>query len=382
MQTAILGNYLLPNLRTIRWGYHSWDLLPFLRLFLNPELTEVGVRFPTSDPHVYRPAVISLIPTKDLTHLRLGFMWDHDPLYLDALCNLLDQASKSLRTVRLLGELSMSVVEKLIQLPNLRHLEVHMPGSRISPPAVVFPSLETLSISYAKGSTWLHTLRNIPDPALRRLNVIYWGSSQEYLQTLGTSLIDANLHQILTSVECGYMEAIPLTGAGLHPFLSFGGLTKLKLPSSCGRERCTFQLDDATISKLAVALPRLTYLGLGSTPCNSPPSGVTIRSLVTLSANCVNLDFLRLHFDAKTTIPRDTNTYSQAQRVTCKLRTLDVGFLPLSSDHDDILLVTFTILQIFPHLETISAVSHDWDPVRRVTQLWASEPVPSQPHPD
>ena len=377
MQATTLGHHLLPNLRTIRWGYHSWDLLPFLRLFLNPELTDVGIQFPTNDPHIYRPAVISLIPTKDLTHLRLGFMWDHDPLYMDALYSLLDQASESLRAVRLLGELSMAIVEKLIQLPNLRHLEVHMPGSCISPPTVVFPSLETLSVSYAEGSTWLHIFRNIPNPVLRELSVIYWGSSREYLQTLGSFLIDANLHHTLTSVECRYMEAIPLAEAELRPFLSFKGLTKLKLPSSCGRKRCTFRLDDATIFELAVALPRLKSLGLGSTPCDAPPSGVTIRSLVTLSTNCVDLDFLRLHFDVKTITSRDTYRNFRAQKFTCKLRTLDVGLLPLPRNHDDILLVTFAILHIFPCLEAISTASQDWDQVKRVAQLWASKAVPS-----
>ena len=168
-------------------------------MLLNPDLTDVGIQFPDNDPHLYRPAAISLIPTKDLTDLRLGFMWDHDSLYMDALHNLLDQASKSLRMVRLVGELSTAVVEKLIQLPNLRHLDVLMPETRVSPPTVVFPSLETLYIRYAEGGTWLHILRNIPNPALRKFNVSYWGSSRAYLQTLGSSLIDGNLHRTLTS---------------------------------------------------------------------------------------------------------------------------------------------------------------------------------------
>ena len=379
MQTTTLGHYLLPNLRTIRWGYHSWELLPFLRLFLNPELTDVGIQFLASDPHVYRPAVISLIPAKDLTHLRLGFMWDHDPLYMNALHNLLDRASKSLRTVRLVGDLSMAVVEKLIQLPNLRHLDVIMPETRVSPPTVVFPSLKTLSVRYAEGSIWLHVLRNIPNPTLRELNVIYWGSSRAYLQTLGSSLIDANLHRTLTSAECGCMEAIPLTEAGLRPFLSFEGLTELKLPSSCEGKRCTFQLDDAIVSELAVALPHLTYLLLGNTPCNTPPSGVTITSLVALSTNCVDLDFLQLHFDVKTIISRDTYTNSQTRRFTCKLRNLSVGFLPLPRNHDDAFLVTFTIFHIFPYLEVIATISEDWDQFGRAAQSFqrASKTVPS-----
>ena len=156
------------------------------------------------------------------------------------------------------------------------------------------------------------------------------------------------------------MEATPLAEAGLRPFLSFERLTMLELPSSCEGKRCTFQLDDAIISELAVALPHLTYLCLGDMPCIAPPSGVTITSLVALSTNCVDLDFLQLHFDVKTIVSRDTYTNTETQRFTCKLHTLSVGFLPLPQNHDDALLVTFTIFHIFPYLEVIATVSQDW----------------------
>ena len=90
---------------------------------------------------MYRSLVISLIPTRDLTHLRLAYIGD-DPLSIGALHNLLNQASETLRSVHLSEEPAAAVIEKLIQLPNLRHLDVDMPRSRISPPAIVFPSLE------------------------------------------------------------------------------------------------------------------------------------------------------------------------------------------------------------------------------------------------
>lgn len=157
MQTLILGPYLLPNLRSIHWELYSWDLVPFLRLFLNPELVDVDIEFPDEGQSTYLPAAISLIPTGDLTYLRLLFMGD-DPLSMDALHNLLDKASETLRSVDLGCEPSIAVIEKLLQLPNLRLLDVCTPETRISPPAVVFPSLEKLSINCGRAGSWLRIL--------------------------------------------------------------------------------------------------------------------------------------------------------------------------------------------------------------------------------
>jgi len=85
----------------------------------------------------------------------------------------------------------MAVIEKLIQLPNLRHLDTYMPRTNISPPAVVFPSLEKLVIREMEGGSWFHILRNIPNPALRELEVTLQGSPSTYLQALESSLLGA-----------------------------------------------------------------------------------------------------------------------------------------------------------------------------------------------
>jgi len=370
MQTPTLGHYLMPNLRSVRLDLYTWDLVPFLRLFLNPGLVNVDIDFPDDDPHIYRPATISLIPTGDLTHLRLGSM-DDDDLSMDALHNLLDEASETLRSVYLDGQPSMAVIEKLLQLPDLRYLDVQLPGTRISPPAVVFPSLEKLAVDYSKGVSWLHILQHIP--SLLELVVTYAGSSSRYLQILGSSLC-AGVGRTLVSLKCSSEKEAPLTEAGLRPLLSFGRLMTLELDTLCIGQRCGTQLDDSIISELAMALPRLTSLTLGGIPCKTSTSDVTVTGLVALSTNCVDLDFLQLHFNTKDIVSRGTRANSQTHRFTCKLRTLSVGAQPLPSDHDDILLVTFAILHIFPHVETISSAEGNWDRVGRGIQLFRDAP--------
>jgi len=371
MQTQTLGHYLLPNLRSIRWDIYPWDLVPFLRLFLNPGLVDVDIDFPRDGLHIYRPATISLIPTRGLTHLRLVSMKDDDESSMDTLHNLLDEASETLRSVCLDGQQSMVVIEKLLQLPNLRCLDVRLPGTRISPPAVVFPSLEKLVVHHSEDGSWLHILQNIP--GLRELVATYSGSSPAYLQTLGSSL-GTDMGQTLTSLKCSSGKEAPLTESGLRPFLSFGRLTTLELATPCIGQRCGTQLNDSIISELAMALPGITSLTLGGIPCRTSTSDVTVTGLVALSTNCVDLDFLQLHFNAKDIASRGTRANAQTHRFTCKLRTLSVGSQPLPSNPDDVLLVTFAILHIFPHVKAISYTGGNWYRVRRGVQLFRDAP--------
>ena len=364
MQTPTLGHHLLPNLRSIRWKDYSWDHVPFLRLFLNPGLAEVSLTLPDDGPHLYRAAAVSLIPTRNLTTLHLEPI-EQDSTSLDALHNLLNEASKTIQLVYLNGEVSTAVIEKLLQLPNLHLLCLSLPGAWISSPEVAFPSLKHLAVCYREAGSWLHVLRNIPTPTLQELGVAFSGSSPTYLQTLGSSLLDARIDRTLAVLECSSENEVPLTEAGIRPLLSFGRLTTLKLTNSCTKERCGVQLNDSIISELARALPQLTSLVLGDIPCRSPTPGVTVASLVALSTNCVDLDFLRLHFNTNGIVSCGT-AYANPQmhKFACKLRTLSVGSQPLPSEPNDILLVTFTILHIFPHVETIAHKDGEWKQVK------------------
>jgi hypothetical protein len=248
-------------------------------------------------------------------------------------------------------------------------------GSPPPPLEVVFPSLKHLAICYREAGSWLHVLRNILTPTLQELHVGFLGSPPTYLQTLGSSLLDARIDRTLTILECSSENVIPLTESGIRPLLSFGRLTTLKLTNSCTKERCGVQLNDSIISELARGLPQLTSLVLGDIPCRSPTPGVTVASLVALSTNCVDLDFLRLHFNTNDIVSRGT-TYANPQmhKFACKLRTLSVGSQPLPSEPNDILLATFTILYIFPHVETIAHKGGGWKQVERGVQLFRDVP--------
>ena len=348
MRAPTLGHYPLPNLRSACLETYQWALVPFLRLFLNPGLANVHIGFPNSDEHLYRPVIVSSIPTSNLTRLKLSNMGSGDS-FSGELHDLLDEASESLRSFSLDGELSTEIIEKLLQLHNLRRLDVRLLQAEISPPTVLSPFLEELDVTFI-------------------------GSSPEYLQILGSSLLDANPERTLTSIKCTSRVTTPLTEAGIRPLLLFRKLTTLELSASCKGGQCRIQLDDSIIFELAISLPHLTSLGLGDAPCRASTSNVTVESLVALSTNCVGLDFLRLHFDAKDITTRDAHTDSQTHKFTCKLRTLSVGSQPLPSNRNDILLVMFTILNIFPHVETILSTEENWNQVKEGVEVFRKAP--------
>ena len=375
IQTSALGNNLFPNLRSFYWPLweDSWDFVPFLRLFIHPGLADVSIVLPDEDSNIYRLAIVSSIPTKNLTDLQLEHLGNQDSV-LDALGDLLDSAAETLRSVDLRGEVPMAIIDKLLRLRNLHLLKVYMPSARISPPDVVFPSLEKLTVRCGEPESWLHVLKNIPNPALRELDISILNLSPTDLRTLGHSLLDVNIKQSLISFTCSLEIAIPLTGAGLRPFLSCEKLTTLNISAPCTAEQCGFRLEDSIICRLAKALPRLKYLALGSIPCSAQTSNVTITSLVALSAYCVDLDFLQLHFSVNDILSRDIRTSSQTQESTCQLRTLSPGSRPLPSDQKDILLVTFAILRIFPHLEEISKPGGNWKQVEQIVELFRMAP--------
>ena len=380
MRTPTLGPHVLPNLLHIMWE-DTWEAMPFLRLFLTPGLVSAHIEFPDCLPHPYHLAVVSLIPTRHLAHLRLDLIPSgNENSFLEALRNLLDEASETLRSVRLDGEISTTIFDKLLRLHNLRYLSVKLPQAPISPLEVAFPYLEKLVVWSREVSPWLHILEKIPNPALQRFKITFSEDSPPTdFQALCHSLICANKEQTLTSIKCSWERAITITEVELRPLLPFARLTKLVLLSRCYGE-CTVQLEDPFICTLAIALPRLETLIIGDALCDAVTQ-VTVESLVELSANCVNLDFLQLHVDATNIPSRGTRVNSQIRKSSCKLRTLSVGSRPLPPHHDDILLVTFVIIHLFPHVENVFGAGEGWEKVNRGLELFreASTIIPPFP---
>ena len=367
IQAPTLGHYILPNLRSIKWDIHPWRDVPFIHLFLNPELVDVHIVFPNPRPNIYRLAVVSSIPTKELTHLRLERMGNEDSV-LVAIQSLVDKTSETLRSVALDGDLSMALIDKLLRLQDLGSLEIELPKTRISPPDVVLPSLERLAVRCREDVPWFHILKNIPNPALREVEATFLDSSSIHLQNLTSALIDANKRRNLTKLQCSWEKLIPLTEEGLRSALPFDRLTTLNLLPRCIEGQCGVQLEDTVICDLSTALPKLESLKLGGAPCTIPASNVTIKSLAALSTNCVHLDFLQLHFDVNEIASRQSFADYQTQTFTSRLRTLSVGTQPLPSDPEDILLVAMTILYIFPHVK-LSHADGNWRKVRAAIEL-------------
>ena len=130
---------------------------------------------------------------------------------------------------------------------------------------------------------------------------------------------------------------------------------------------CVFKLNNDDVNKLAMALPQLEWLLLGD-PCGENTCATTIACLLLLSVHCVELQWLKIHFNT-TNIADDLRDISADPRFEelrllprGRLSYLDVWQTPLSVNEPDFEAV---VNGIIPSLERCDASPYnlDWEEV-------------------
>ena len=163
----------------------------------------------------------------------------------------------------------------------------------------------------------------------------------------------------LVRLQCDY--AVELDVSFISHFRAFRNLATLLLGNGCSRATtCTFDLTDEDISRLAMELPRLRDLSLG-TPCSRNTCRTTVNSLLALSTHCKGLRQLCIHFNTRKLAqdmwdslhhPLRHNSHPPSR---CPLTALDVGTTPLTAEAlgEDVFPTLAGLLDIFPGLKTI-----------------------------
>jgi len=228
--------------------------------------------------------------------------------------------------------------------PNLRELKIRdQPPPNLPEPMVIMPSIEILGISGASHLQWLSSLnsqhRHIPPTMVNE---------------------SKTLHSTLRTLTLLSREG--LGPATIDQTLTFTHLTTLSIGGSCSGGTCTFDLTDDGIRRLAVALPRLTHLLLGSVECEQNTCKTTSRSLLLLSVHCSGLFYLETHISTEGIIldveillgTEDPEVQKLRSRGRCGLESLVVGHTPLVLPaHSDLRLVARRFVDVFPMLKWI-----------------------------
>lgn len=362
---------LCPNIQKLDW-LSSIPAFRFFPLFVPPSLRSLLVSTIPSYHHIKESQVlgetISRLRGSTLTELRLSPIAVPFPLTPEIqqqISSLVLRCGTALTSLNPATPLSEPALLHVMTLPNLRELAIHnQPPPTIPGSVTILPSLETLDLSEGLHSQWLSFLDGRHNHIPPTVMIHEPKTPHSTLKTLTLS------------------SRKGLGPATINPTLAFTNLTALYISGSCTAPiddgSCTFNLIDDDISRLAIALPRLTRLQLGSARCGRNTCKTTFRSFVSLSIHCNELSCLEIHINTEN-IARDVEVLlgtgdpdiqNLRSHRRCGLTSLNVGHTPLVlSSLSDLQLVARGLLDVFPMVKKISAldgsrVRHDsWSKV-------------------
>ena len=348
-----------PNLREL----HGWiepALFHFLHRFMSPRLTVFSVYVETDDRlgcsgYGSLTDAISVIPGTSLRRFSLGeYQWENATTrFKQEVSAMVLRCGPALDYLNAGVELSEQAILHVMQLPHLHTLKL----THESPPDItnafsrditVLPSVHSLTLATPTAHAWLPFLNDLrwrhptTTPA--------WGSIQSQVQI--------GIPTSLEELYCGCGE-VPKR-AIVKQALAFTNLTTLELGRFCPADRCSFDLTDNDLTAITKALPGLQKLLLGH-PCWLNTCQTTFRSLLTLSANCVGLTELIVHFntiniveDVKSLVEtEDPDIQTLRKGPRCGVTCLPVFLMPLTVDKPDTDVLAKGLLSVFPRLGNI-----------------------------
>jgi len=347
------------NLREL----HGWiepTLLHFLHHFVSPRLTVFSVYVDTDDRlgcsgYGSLTDAISAIPGSSLRRFSLGeYEWENaSTKFKREVSAMVLRCGLALNYLSAGVELSEQAVLHVMQLPHLHTLKL----AHESPPdttnlslqdTIVFPSVRSLTLATPTTHAWLPFLNDL---RWRHPTTTATGGSDH-------SQVQIGIHSTLEELYCGFGEAPKR--AIVKQALAFRNLTTLEVGQFCPGDRCSFDLTDNDVTAITKALPQLRKLLLGH-PCWLNACQTTFRSLLTLSANCVELMELIVHFntidivdDVKSLLEtEDPDIRKLRDGPRCGVTSLPVFMTPLAVDKPDTDLLAKGFLFVFPALGKI-----------------------------
>lgn len=277
----------------------------------------------------------------------------------------LNTNQNTLRCFRADSPLTEEAREVIYKHPDLCSLLIVISKSTILP-TIILPNLTNIEIEYEKDDDWQQVFHGA---SLGKLASVKISSN---LDSVGNFLGEFANVTLATSIPTTLSEFMFYTRTKCSPdyrsLLPFTQLQKLDIDFTC-RFGCSSTIDDATITDLAQAMPKLEVLRLGDRPCETP-AGVTMKGLASLAYYCPHLFDLLIHFQVTgldlLTTPRFASVDESVPRVDCALPFLQVGCIRVPEG--SALIVASTLLKIFPNLNRIQCFLPElgWEEVWKI----------------
>ena len=363
LQFRTLGGPVLPNLKSLELR-PTEDTLSFIPVFLSPTTTAIDLILGGfSHPTAVIASMVTTFPTlcPNLQEIRLNSL-PRDPMITAAISELLLATNRdALRSFHADSPLTEDAREVVFKLPDLRELRVVI-NEADSLPTLVLPSLTEIDIEYDRDCGWLQGFRGA---TLGKLASVTFRSESHSIDGFLEAFESVAL---TTSIPATLSNFTFYTSHSWRPnyrsLLPFTQLKELVVDFSCGPD-CSSTIDDDIIIDLAQAMPMLEILHLGEQPCQTP-GGITAKGLAALAHYCLRLSELRIHFQVASLNPPEipaviSNCESTTPWVDCALTTLEVGDIRVPKKAS--LMVTLTLVRIFPRLSVIYWRDEGWEKV-------------------
>ena len=321
--------------------------LPHADLFLSPHLTDIFISASSSwlnagFPHNVLPAVaaaINTIPTSALQSLWIDDAMSQEGLE-DPLSSVVLRCGPSLTKFDSVIPLSGAATNHLIQLPRLH--DWHTIGPPLDFPSslpLAFPPLMQLILRDRTACGWLSLLNRSEEsaPTTQGLSGVRESLRSLIIGNLSDSVIDVSL---VSKIQI------------------FRNLISLTIQICCQYRQgpCGFKLNNDNVAKLAITLPQIETLVLGYM-CGENTCATTVACFLPISACCVKLQYLEVHFNTTKIIDdlKDVLEDSRFQELSslprCALTCLGADFIPLSLDEAGLGTVARGLVDLFPSLE-------------------------------
>jgi len=359
-----------PALQDLSWTITESNLL-YADLFFSPHLKTISIRatylwHKTGVPLGIIPTLVSKIsalPTSSLERISVNanhwtMPWAH---FKDSLSSIVLRCGPSFTEYDSPVPLSNTALDHLIQLPRLRTWRIHgpPPDYLASSLPLVFPPLRELILWKCAVRGWLPLLQRL-DGASTTQGVTPLSRTKESLKILKIKIDN------VSGAELNDISRIYINASSISTIRCFRNLVDLDVQVYCDNRHCIFELNNDSVTELAMALTQLESLLLGH-PCYENTCLTTVACLLPISVHCNKLEKLEIHFNT-TNIVDDFKNILEDPRFQqlrplprCPLGRLDVDRIPLDLDEWDFETVVNGMSDIFPSLTRCEGVKQSWD---------------------
>ncbi|KAL1704007.1 hypothetical protein EV121DRAFT_206761 [Schizophyllum commune] len=334
---AILPVDIFCRLRHLVWQSQSANI-DHLPAFLSPSLTTLYLPdFKASGPYL---DVISSLPERCPGIVLFNLMiysFDDFAVNNNAKEELKSRLTLLIRTWNLRGLMTNIIgynsLKDLGQSSSLQSLLLIFKDNPVAAPVAFQPgsyrSMRDMILDRVNMQLLIALLRHSTFHSLRSLNIegpvdAAPGDWPVLLRAVRTAVNRPESVEFLAIDEGEVTSELtePITDSDLIPLFDFRNLELVFLQFPGG-----FDLEDATIERMAKSLPQLKGLGLTSRRPLHPERRLSLSVLEPLAMHCQRLELAHLDLDARGKSFRSPPTTYQC----CFLKSLDVGWSPITS---------------------------------------------------